>query len=106
MSSRMTCELLTTRLSVAPQAVAPPIGRTRLHQWRVGRAAGPGSERAAHLEGPGYLGPASKIMPESLTPGTPSTCMAAVPFCGTRVGKPRPSTIVFGRLTTIGAFRA
>ena len=53
-----------------------------------------------------FFGPASKIMPESLTPGTPSTCMAAVPFCGTRVGKPRPSTIVFGRLTRIGALRS
>ena len=53
-----------------------------------------------------FFGPASKIMPDSLTPGTPSTCMAAVPFCGTRVGKPRPSTIVFGRLTRIGAFRS
>ena len=32
--------------------------------------------------------------------------MAAVPFCGTRVGKPRPSTMVFGLVTTIGAFRS
>ena len=53
-----------------------------------------------------FFGPASKIMPESFTPGTPSTCMAAVPFCGTRVGKPRPSTMVFGLVTTIGAFRS
>ena len=93
---------------MAEPAVAPPIRKNTSctsvgsEALRVTPASGPPTwSRTGE-----FFGPASKIMPESFTPGTPSTCMAAVPFCGTRVGKPRPSTIVFGRLTRIGAFRS
>jgi len=37
-------------------------------------------------------------------PGT--TIMAALPSWGTRVAKPKPSTIVSGRLTTMGWLRS
>ncbi len=43
------------------------------------------------------------MKPESFTPGTSSVRSAAVPCCGTSVGMPRPSTIVSGRVTRIGA---
>src|ERR1700753_2883223 len=107
MSSRITCEVSTTRLSVAWPAVAPPmrkntsctkVGSDALPSWLVSGV--PSWTRLAE-----FFGPASTIRLDSLTPCGASTSIAAVPFCGTRVGKPTPSTTVSGRDTRIGAFR-
>ena len=73
-------------------AVAPPI-RKNTSWTSVGSAARPlnGPPRPPTWSSTGeFSGPASMIMPDSFTPGTLATRMAAVPFCGTSVGKPRP----------------
>jgi len=41
----------------------------------------------------------------SITPGTLATRIAAVPPVGMSVGKPRPSTTVFGLVTWMGLSR-
>ncbi len=58
----------------------------------------PTESRAGEL-----TGPASKIRPETFTPVFGATTMGITPCCGTKVAKPRPSTIVSGRETRIGA---
>jgi hypothetical protein len=50
-------------------------------------------------------GPASKIIPDSLTPGTVATFIAVMSRRGTRAGKPSPSTIAAGRVTWMVWFR-
>jgi hypothetical protein len=68
-------------------------------------AAGAGSGVPTETSTGELTGPASTIRPETLTPVFGSTIKAALPCCGTSVAKPRPSTTVPGRVTTIGADR-
>ena len=106
MSSRITCEELTTRLSSAWPGVAPPM-RKNTSCSRVGSPGfdqpRPGSPTCSSAGE--FTGPASNIMPDSFTPGTLATSIARLPCAGTRVGKPRPSTTVSGRVTTMGWLR-
>jgi hypothetical protein len=53
-----------------------------------------------------FTGPASTISPESFTPVFGMTTRAALPSWGTSVAKPRPTTIVPGRLITMGRLRS
>jgi hypothetical protein len=101
MSSRITWELLTTRLVAAVPGVAPPM-RKNTSCTTVGSAGSavpfrgwlPTCSRTGDL-----TGPAEKIIPDSFTPGTLATRNGTMPFVGTRVGKPRPITTVSGRVT-------
>ncbi len=103
MSSRITWELLTTRLVAAWPGVPPPI-RKNTSCTRSGSAgsAAPSPGRLPSCSSTGELtGPAAKIIPDSFTPGTLATRIATTPSAGTRVGKPRPSTTVSGRVTSM-----
>ena len=47
------------------------------------------------------VGPASKIMPEMLTPGTSATFIVTLPLVGITVGNPSPMIFVLGLVTSI-----
>jgi hypothetical protein len=81
MSSRITWELLTTRLKVARPGAAPPMWKNT----SCTRAGSAGFARPC----PGWLptcssageftGPAAKIIPDSFTPGTLVTRIETMP---------------------------
>jgi hypothetical protein len=104
MSSRMTLLLLTIRLVAARPACAPPMRKKT-------SVSADGSDASLSLRAcpplptcrsTGELvGPASKITPEIRIPFAREVVIAALPFVGIRVGKPRPSTTLSGRVTSI-----
>src|ERR1700749_101847 len=99
-------DALPSRLTVAEVAVvsAPPIRKNT--SWMVsGSLADPaaGSGVPTDSSAGELTGPASKISPETFTPGFGATTTGMVPCWGTRVAKPRPTTTVSGRETRIGA---
>ena len=103
MSSMIEFPALSSRLIVAETGVvsAPPM-RKKTSWIRSGSLAelGPGvptESRTGEL-----TGPASMIRPDTFTPLFGTTSMAALPCCGTRVARPRPSTTVSGWGTTMG----
>ena len=97
-------ELSTTRLVVAWPGAAPPMRKNTSCNQRSGRpgsavrARGPPAyleqHRGVHRAGP-------KISPDSFTPGQTGHPHRAMPFAGTIVGKPSPSTTVSGRVTSM-----
>src|ERR1700722_2334979 len=100
MSSTRVLLELTTRLLVAWPAMSPPIRKKTswtevgLLAWLALEPAGPIWSSVLEL-----VVPASNSRPWSRTPSTSATCMVSTPPVGMRVGKPRPSTTVFGLLT-------
>jgi hypothetical protein len=101
------CDALSSRLTVADVGVvsAPPM-RKNTSEIRSGSAAGPARPGTPTETSTGELtGPASTIRPDTVTPVFGRTTRAALPRAGTSVAKPRPSTTVPGRVTTIGADR-
>jgi hypothetical protein len=100
MSSSRTLSLFTTRLVVALPGVAPPM-RKKTSCSDVGSAGSPlcaffGPTSTSTRE---FFGPASKRSPASFTPGTSPTFRVGLPFVGTSVGNPSPSTTVSACLT-------
>jgi hypothetical protein len=99
----MTLLLLTTRLVVAFPGVAPPMRKNT--SLNVEGSDASLSLRARPLptwRRTGELtGPASKRTPEIMIPFARAVVMAALPLVGTSVGKPRPSTTVSGRVTSM-----
>lgn len=67
-----------------------------LAAWSADAPWGPISSRVGEL-----TGPASMRKPASRTPSTSATFMAVTPLSGMIVASPRPSTMVFARLTLI-----
>ena len=94
--------LFTTRLVAAFPTVAPPM-RKKTSWSEVGSFASllcacrvPTSSSTGELSEP-----ASNSSPASFTPFTSATVIAVIPFSGTSVGKPIPTTTVSGRFTLI-----
>ena len=107
MSSRMTLSLLTTRLVVA----LPGSGAADAEEHVLQRRSGCRGSLLWACAGCAHLAaaPASSsrrrrtMMPASRPRRRRATVIAASPSVGTRVGKPRPSTTVSARLTSIVA---
>jgi len=96
---QMVLLLPTERLTLAWPGSAPPI-RKKTSCSAEGSELELGPSGVPNCRSRGEFGiPASKIIPETITPCAGRTIIDTIPFSGIRVGKPIPSTTVSGRVT-------
>src|SRR5579859_2271360 len=101
-SSMIELLLLSTKAVAAEPASAPPTRKntsSMLSGFEALFAVDPSTPTCSRAED--WVGPASKMRPEMLTPGTPATFIVMLPAVGISVAKPRPTILVFGLVTLI-----